>query len=187
MSSVLSLMPPSSVEPSSLRLPPALVGVMRIHSNQLRAEQPRFVAARAGADFENRVFLIVRILWQQRDARFVDAFVDFFVQLVDFRARKLRHVGIGEHFLCVLQIARELFEAHSDVVQLAQFAVLAHQAGKQRCVRDDLRQRDSNGKLLVAPLDRFELTRDSLALVEAGFLHITHSLPKRRAERRSNR
>ena len=46
--------------------PALLGGVAFVHAKQIASEQRRLVAAGAGADFEDDIALVHRILWQQR-------------------------------------------------------------------------------------------------------------------------
>ena len=49
-----------------LDLPAARLRVARVHAQQIGGEQRGFFAARAGADFEQRVLVVVRILGQEQ-------------------------------------------------------------------------------------------------------------------------
>ena len=62
-----SLKPPSPVsgQVEQLEAPAAQRGIALIHAEQNRAEQRRLLAAGAGADFEDRVALVVFVLRQQ--------------------------------------------------------------------------------------------------------------------------
>ena len=52
-------------------LPALIGGVTLIHAEQIAGEQRRLVAAGAGADFENDIALIHRVLGQQREPQFL--------------------------------------------------------------------------------------------------------------------
>src|SRR3954453_23214263 len=49
-----------------LDLPAATLGIARVHAEEVAREKPRLVAAGAGANFKERVALVVWILGQQR-------------------------------------------------------------------------------------------------------------------------
>ena len=53
-----------------LDLPALTLGIARVHAEQVRREQRRLVAARAGADFEEDVALVVGIPGQQHRLQF---------------------------------------------------------------------------------------------------------------------
>src|SRR5690348_9785600 len=58
-----------------LDLPAAALGVAGIHAEEISGEEPRLVAAGAGADLEERVALVVRVL---RDERLLKACLELF-------------------------------------------------------------------------------------------------------------
>ena len=65
-----SLMPPTplSLMVQHLDLPALTLGVARVHPEQVRGEERRFVAAGAGADFEHDVLGVVGILRDEQDS-----------------------------------------------------------------------------------------------------------------------
>ena len=55
-------------EVEDVDLPALALGVARVHAEQIAGEQRRFVAAGAGADFEDHVLLVVRDPWARAGA-----------------------------------------------------------------------------------------------------------------------
>ena len=151
-----------------LGLPAVAVGVMGVHAQKLRGEQPGLVAARARAHLQHGVARIVRIPGQQHDARPGRQVGELRFQLADLLAGQLGHVGILQH----LPRAGELLQRPSifrgQIVHLAQLAVLAHQPRERRRVGDDLRAGDLHRQLLIACLDALQLARDALLFVIAA-------------------
>ena len=95
-----------------LGLPAALVGVHRVHSVQVGREQRAFLAARAAANLNVDVLLVVRVLGQQQDFQFVLQTGNVALGLLQLLLRQLLHVRIGQHFgrvreraLCLLVFA----------------------------------------------------------------------------------
>ena len=76
--------------------PPALaLGVLAVHAEQLGGEQRRLVAARAGADFEHDVLVVVRILRDQQHLELGDQRVAPRDERFQLFLRELAHVGIA--------------------------------------------------------------------------------------------
>ena len=76
--------------------PPALtLGELRIHAEQLAGEERRFVAAGAGADFEDDVLRVVRILRHEHHLELGQQAVAAGEQRLQLFARQLAHVGVG--------------------------------------------------------------------------------------------
>ena len=83
-----------------LDLPALALGVARVHAEQVAGEQRRFVAAGAGADFEEDVALVVGVFRQQQLLQ-----VGFELRqslpcaVLDFRLGEFLHLRVGQHFL----------------------------------------------------------------------------------------
>ena len=95
-----------------LGLPAALVGVHRVHSVKVGRKQRAFLAARAAANLNVDVFLVVRVLGQQQDLQLVLQTGDVALGLLQLLLRQLFHVRVGQHFgrvreraLCLLVFA----------------------------------------------------------------------------------
>jgi hypothetical protein len=81
-----------------------LGGVALIHAEEIGGEQGGLVAACAGADFQDGVLLVGRILGQQHA---LHRMLEFGQALAQFRRLLLGnglHVGIGRHRLGVLKL-----------------------------------------------------------------------------------
>ena len=106
MMAMTSLKPPTpdSDERQDFDLPALLLGEARVHAEDLGGEERGLVAAGAGADFEDDVLLVVRILGQQQHLQFF-----FDRRQARLRARSSSScghganvgIGFGEHGLRV--------------------------------------------------------------------------------------
>ena len=81
-----------------LGLPAALVRVHRVHPVQVGREQGAFLAARAAADFDIDVLLVIRVAGQQQDFQLVLKPRDVALGLLKLLLRKLLHLRVGQHF-----------------------------------------------------------------------------------------
>ena len=149
---------------------------MQVHAQKLRREQPGLVAARARAHLQHGVFVVVRVLGQQRDARLLGLVRKALPQLHKLLLRHLPHVGVGQQLLGGGDLLPQAAVLHGDGVQLLQIGVLTDQPRKQRAVRDDLGQRDADGQLLKAALDALQLACNALLRVVRKFRHRFKSL-----------
>ena len=90
--------------------PPALaLGVLAVHPEQLGGEERRLVAARAGADFEDDVLFVVRILGIEQDLELGEQRVAAGDERLQLLLRELAHVGIGRggELLRLREVARD--------------------------------------------------------------------------------
>ena len=72
-----------------LDLPAAPGGIALVHAEQVAGEQRRLVAAGAGADFEDGVLLVGRVLGQQQD-------LDVASRSASMRSSQLGQLGLGQ-------------------------------------------------------------------------------------------
>ena len=85
-------------------LPALRLGVAGVHAEHFGGEERGLVAAGAGADFQDDVFLVVRILGQQQNLEFFFHAADARFQFVEFFLGVGAHVGIffvGQHSLAL--------------------------------------------------------------------------------------
>ena len=76
--------------------PPTLpLGVLAVHPEEFRGKERRFVAARAGADFEHDVFLVVRVLRHEQHLQLAKHRVAPRGQRLELLLRELAHVGVA--------------------------------------------------------------------------------------------
>ena len=68
---------------------------LRVHAEQLAGEERRLVAAGAGADFEDDVLLVVRVLRYEQNLQLGDQGVAPRVQRLELFLRQLAHVGVA--------------------------------------------------------------------------------------------
>ena len=121
MRATLSLMPPSSVEPSSISSHFQPCGrVVLVHAQKFRAKEAGLVAARAGAHFKHGVFAVVRVLGQQGDARLVQRLAQFGLKFFHFLARHVRHVGVIEKLVRLVELLGQRAAISGDPVELGQ-------------------------------------------------------------------
>ena len=78
-----------------LDLPALLGGIALVHAEQIAGEQRRLVAAGAGADFENDVALVHRVLGQEREAQLLLERGAARFELGLFRLGDGAHLGVG--------------------------------------------------------------------------------------------
>ena len=104
--------------------------------NRSRGEQRGFLAAGAGADFEQGVLVVVRILRKEQHAKFLDERSMPRFQLLQFFARERGHFGI----------------AADQLLRVAQLLVDALELAKFLDERFDLRQRLRGVAVFVASL-----------------------------------
>ena len=93
-----------------LQLQAVALGVARVHAKQDRAEQRRFVPARALADFHDHVAVVVRVAGNQQQPQLVFlrfAALDKAFQLV---SRHIGHLGHGEHVLGFGNLPARVFD-----------------------------------------------------------------------------
>ena len=84
-----------------VELPALTFRVLAVHAEQLGGEQRRLVAARAGADLEHDVLLIVRILGDEQDLELGQEAVAARHERLELLVRQVAHVGVaaGGQFL----------------------------------------------------------------------------------------
>ena len=95
-----------------LGLPAALVGVHRVHAVEVSGKQRAFLAARAAANLNVDILLVVRVLGQQQDFQLSLQTGNVALGLLQLLLRQLFHVRVGQHFgrvreraLCLLVFA----------------------------------------------------------------------------------
>ena len=94
-------------------MPPALaLGELAVHPEQLAGEERRFVATRPGANFEDDVLLVVRVLRYQQDFQLGDERVAPRIQRFQFLPREVAHVRVARRG----ELLRARDVAHHDLV-----------------------------------------------------------------------
>ncbi len=139
-------------------LPALRFGIALVHAEDLGREQRGFVAAGAGADFQDDVLLVVGILGQQQDLQLFLDLRDALLQLAQFL------LGIGEHFgiglvrgqrFALLDAARQVFVLAILLDHGLQFAVRLGSLLIALRVGDDLRRGQRLVQLFVFGFDLF--------------------------------
>ena len=103
---------------------------------------------------------------QQRQPRLLRLLRQLALELAQLLRGHLAQLRVGEHLPRAGDVAAQPAVGDGQIVELAQLAVLAHQARKERAVGDDLRLRDADGQFFIARFDRLELARDAFGFVE---------------------
>ncbi len=101
------------------------LGVAHVHAQQVAREDRRLVAAGAGADLEEDVAVVVRILRQQQPLQVGFQRLDAAAGGVDLLLRERLHVRVGQHFLRARELgagAVVLVEARHHGLDLGPFA-----------------------------------------------------------------
>src|SRR5262249_1773968 len=78
-----------------LDAPPVALGELAVHAEQLGGEERRFVATRPGADLEDDVLLVVRILGDEHHLEIRDDRVTSRGERLRFFLGELAHVGVA--------------------------------------------------------------------------------------------
>ena len=143
-----------------LHFPALRFGVARIHAEKLSGEKRGFVAARAGADFDEHAFLLVGILGKKQK---------FQLALDGFLARSERFLFVVRHLLHlgVVRFEEELMrpgEIFHDLLVFAMFrddflelGMLLGDLLKARGITHDFRRRELLRHLLVARIELVQL------------------------------
>ena len=129
--------------------------VTRIHAEKFSSEERGLIAACSGANFQQNVFLVVRILWKEKQFQFaLDRFLArgellfFFVsQLLHFRV-----VGFNDHLMRSRQVLFDLlvFAVLGD--DFFELGVLLGELLEARRIGHGLRSRELLRQLVVARL-----------------------------------
>ena len=82
-----------------------LFGIHTVHSEKRACEKRRFLAACAAADFNDNVFLIVRVLRQQQNFKLFLTCSRLSLVFFNFRAEHFLKIAVGffgKHLLCFI-------------------------------------------------------------------------------------
>ena len=119
------------VQADNLGFPAALFGVHRVHAVKVVGEERRLLAARAAANLDDDVPLIVRVAREQQNFELLRRLccrVARFVQLLHRHlAQLLVGLGIVEQHLRTLDIGFRLFQLAVFLHDWRDFLVLLHQ------------------------------------------------------------
>ena len=144
------------------------LGVARVHTHDLGGKQGRFVAARAGANFDDDVFLVIRIFRQQPHFQLgFNLFAPLF-QLDKLRAGKLEHLGVVFQIKHLARIAQTLIERLELAVLGDDFfkvAVLLGYARILRLIGERLRVAELLRQLFVLLFDGIELVEHNSSVM----------------------
>ena len=86
-------------------LPAVALGITGVHAQQIGGKQGGFVAAGAGADFEEDIFAVVFVFGQQEFLQLGVQRFDFGFGGLDFFGGEVFHFGVGKHVFSVGKVA----------------------------------------------------------------------------------
>jgi hypothetical protein len=162
-----------------LDLPAPPLGEARVHAEEIGGEQGRLLAARAGADLEQDVLVVVGILGHEQHLHLL---LEHLLLREEVLLLLVRHVA---HLRVLLQLARVVGAAHDLAVlaqlldELAQIRVLLREALQLALVGEHGRVAEHRRELVVAGLDGGELPEEEL--VKHGDLSRQSAGPNARA------
>ena len=139
-------------------LPALGFGVAVVHAEDLRREQRGFVAAGSGADFQDDVLLVIRILGQQQHLQLFFDGANALFQAIELLLRIGAHLGIAlvlEHRLALANAARQVLVLAILLHDRLQLAVRLRGLLIARRVGDDLRRSQRLCQLFVFRFDLF--------------------------------
>ena len=95
-SATISLKPPfvPSLSERISVFQPCVGGITFVHAEKVPGEQRGFVAAGTRADFEDRIVIVHRILWQQSETNLLCQGFLAFLQFAPFVVRKFAHLRV---------------------------------------------------------------------------------------------
>ena len=146
-----------------LALPAKPFGIHCVHPVQHAGKKRRLLAARAAADFNNDVFIIVGIARKQQNFQFLRRLIEDSPVFVELLLRQLAHLAVNAAFIEHLArfVARVLCSAVSAVLfdDRRQAAVFLHQRRVLLRIAGHIRFHQAAADLLVARRDRIELIK----------------------------
>ena len=163
---------PVSLAVNELGLPAVALGVAAVHAEELGREERGLLAARAGADLDDDVLVVVGVARQEQDAQLLDrAAPASRLGLVDLVARQVAQLGVRLSASCAPQRAARGPPAAGDRRRRRARAGTAR--GRARVARSgsrgDLGSRPFGLDLVKALLERVE------AIVEAHCVRLSRS------------
>ncbi len=146
-----------------LDAPALLLGIARIHAEQIAGKDRRLVAASAGADLEEHVAPVVGVLGQQHALQIGFQRLELGLGFADLLLGHLAHVGIAvlEQRLSALEILLHLAQLPIGDDHRLDFGVLAGIGAKTALIADDFGVAEQCGEFFETVLqdvqqDRFE-------------------------------
>ena len=141
-----------------LGAPAAALAVAQVHARQVAGEQRRFVAAGAGADFQEGVARVVRVARQQRRpaARACSRCRSAWAAAISSLGQ-LGHLRVGQHLAAGFQVALALLVLAELLHHLGHLGLLARQAAVAVDVGQHLRVGQVGVELGQAQAEAFEL------------------------------
>ena len=157
------------------------MGITGVHPRQVGGEERRLVAAGAGADLDDHVFVVAGVAGEHAHADLFAELIERMPALKQFLLRELPHLRVGR------SVAEEAFgvgdrtfrrpHAARQLVDLLELGMLARHIRVPRAVTQGLRVGELGVELLVGALDLFD------EVVESGhgqsLRHDLHALLQR--------
>jgi len=147
----------SFVRAEHFDLPALLLGVARIHAEQVAGEDARLVAARPSANLDDDVFGVARVFRQQHPPQPVFERGHFLGQPVSFLAGQVGHVRVVEQRLGLFQVIERRAVLARRAHQVGDLGTLLGVPGHLLVVADVGRVRDQALQFIVARLDAGQL------------------------------
>jgi hypothetical protein len=146
-----------------LAAPAGPLGMARVHAQQVAGEERRFVAAGAGADLEEGVARVLRVLGQQQALQLVLERAQLGLGAGDLFPGHLGHIGVVQHLARGRQVRLALQVALVAARHLRHLGMLARDASVLRHVGHDVLAREQEVQLAEALRKALEL------LTQEGF------------------
>ena len=146
-------------------LPAVAFGIASVHAQQIGGKQGGFVAAGAGADFEEDVFAVVFVFGQQKFLQLGIQRFDFGFGGLDFFSGEVFHFGVGQHVFSVSKVAFGLTILAVGFHYGGELGVLLIELAEAVDVGSGLGGAEQGG-------DFFEPLGEGLEFVENGGFHV---------------
>ena len=136
--------------------PAACVGIMGIHSRQLRGKERRFLAAGARTDFNDDVAVVVWILGQEQQLQFALKRFLLRLQLAQLFLGHVAQIRILEHLFRLFHIFQHGFIPAVGGHQLFHIGVLLHESPPSIHIAKRFRLRQTNLNFVISRCERFQ-------------------------------
>ena len=133
------------------------LAIPQVHPRQIGGEQCRLVTPGAGANLDERIACVIRIVRQQCELQFAMQTLDVRARLADFILGQFSHVGIGQQGSGGHQVLLTRLEARVQLGQRRRFGMLFAQRTIARHVGAHRRVGERRFKLAQAQREAFEL------------------------------
>ncbi len=110
-----------------LQFPAPAFGIAAVHPEKNACKQSGFLTAGSGTDFDQHVFVVIRILGHEKLFEFFIKLFFFKSQGGDFFPRQFLdfRIAVFEHFHALFQIPGDFFITPENCYDLSQFGMFA--------------------------------------------------------------